>query len=130
PLPRRDTLAAVKTLFLALSMLSLLAPGTASAQAALFPPNAAGVTMGHWHLNSKDIEANKKILVAMGGTAIKAGNFEIVKFPGVLVYLNQGAGAAPANGGTVGSVVNSDGFTVPNTQEAVAKWKAAGVTSL
>ena len=29
--------------------------------------NDAGVTMGHWHLNSRDIEANKKIFVALGG---------------------------------------------------------------
>jgi len=34
------------------------------------------------------------------------------------------------NGGTVGSVVNHIGFTVTNTQEAVAKWKAAGVNVL
>jgi len=111
-------------------MMSLLAPGTAWAQAAVFPPNAAGVTMGHWHLNSRDVEASKKMLVAMGGTAIKAGNFDIVKFPGVAVYLNQAPGAAPANGGTVGSVVNHVGFTVPNVTEAVAKWKAAGVQVL
>jgi catechol 2,3-dioxygenase-like lactoylglutathione lyase family enzyme len=103
-------------------------PAAASAQP--FPVNAAGVTNGHWHLNSRDIEANKKIFVAMGGTAIKAGNFDIVRFPGVLVYLNQAAGAPPANGGTVGSVVNHVGFTVPNTQEAIAKWKAAGVNVL
>jgi hypothetical protein len=28
--------------------------------------------MGRWHLNSRDIDANKKILVAMGGTATQA----------------------------------------------------------
>src|SRR5437868_6326232 len=120
----------MKRLLSAVWMVSLLASGTAWAQAAVFPPNAAGVTMGHWHLNSKDVEASKKILVAMGGTAIKNGNFEIVKFPGVAVYLNQAAGAAPANGGTVGSVVNHVGFTVPSVPEAVAKWKAAGVQVL
>lgn len=110
--------------------MSLLVPGTAWAQAAIFPPNGAGVTMGHWHLNSRDVEGNKKILVAMGGTLIKNGNFEIVKFPGVAVYLNQAPGAPPANGGTVGSIVNHVGFTVLNTAEAVAKWKAAGVNVL
>ena len=118
----------MKKLLSTLWVISLLMPAAASAQP--FPVNAAGVTNGHWHLNSRDIEANKKIFVAMGGTAIKAGNFEIVRFPGVLVYLNQGAGATPANGGTVVSVVNHVGFTVPNTQEAVAKWKAAGVNVL
>jgi catechol 2,3-dioxygenase-like lactoylglutathione lyase family enzyme len=119
---------AVKKMLCALWVVSLLVPAIASAQP--FPVNAAGVTNGHWHLNSKDIEANKKIFVAMGGTLVTNGNFQIVRFPGVLVYLNQGAGAAPANGGTVGSVVNHVGFTVPNTPEAVAKWKAAGVNVL
>jgi len=37
-------------------------------------------------MNSRDIEANKKIFVAMGGTAVKNGNFDIVKFPGVVVF--------------------------------------------
>jgi catechol 2,3-dioxygenase-like lactoylglutathione lyase family enzyme len=99
--------------------------GTAWAQA--FPPNAAGVTMGHWHLNSRDVAANQKIFVAMGGTALKAGNFQVVKFPGVVVFLHMGPNAAPSVGGTVGTVVNHVGFVVPNVQEAVAKWKAAGV---
>ena len=120
----------MKRLIAAVWILSLVCSGTARAQAALFPPNDAGVTMGHWHLNSKDVEASKKILVAMGGTAIKNGNFEIVKFPGVAVYLNQAAGAAPASGGTVGSVVNHVGFTVLSVPAAVAKWKAAGVQVL
>ena len=101
------------------------AAGAAFGQAV--PPNEAGVTMGHWHLNSKDIEANKKILVAMGGTAMKAGNFDVVRFPGVFVFLHQAPGAPPNTGATVGTVVNHVGFIVPNTQEAMAKWKAAGV---
>jgi catechol 2,3-dioxygenase-like lactoylglutathione lyase family enzyme len=105
----------------------MLTWAASSALAQAFPPNEAGVTMGHWHLNSRDVEANKKILVAMGGTAIKAGNFEVVRFPGVVVFLHQGPGTPPAIGGTVGTVVNHVGFIVPNTQEAMAKWKAAGV---
>ena len=38
----------MRTLLSALWLVSLLAPGTALAQA--FPPNDAGVTIGHWHL--------------------------------------------------------------------------------
>jgi catechol 2,3-dioxygenase-like lactoylglutathione lyase family enzyme len=106
-------------------MLSVLAGGTAWAQA--FPPNEAGVTMGHWHLNTRDVDANRKIFVAMGGTAIKAGNFEVVRFPGVVVYLHQNAGAPPPAGGTVGTVVNHVGFIVQNLQESVARWKTAGL---
>ncbi|HXJ01062.1 MAG TPA: VOC family protein [Micropepsaceae bacterium] len=113
-------------LFAALSLAFTLAAGAALAQPA--PPNAMGVTNGHWHMNSHDIEANKKILVAMGGTYKKNGNFDIVLFPGVVVFLNQGPGTPPAVGGSVGTVVNHVGFLVPNVQASVAKWKAAGVT--
>jgi catechol 2,3-dioxygenase-like lactoylglutathione lyase family enzyme len=117
--------AAVRNLISTLWLVSLLAPGTAVAQA--FPPNEMGVTMGHWHLNSVSVEANQKILVGMGGTAIKPGDFNIVRFPGVAVFLHlRQTGTAPT-GGTDGSVVNHVGFIVPNVQEAVARWKAAGV---
>jgi len=57
----------MKSLFVALFLTTTLVTGTAVAQP--FTPNEAGVTMGHWHLNSKDIEANRKIFVAMGGTS-------------------------------------------------------------
>ena len=102
-----------------------LAAGPTFAQA--YPPNEAGVTMGHWHLNSQQVEANKKLFVALGGTAIKPGDFEIVRFPGVAVFLHQGPGTPPPTGGTEGTVINHVGFIVPNVAEAVAKWKAAGV---
>ena len=111
-----------------LLVISVLAAETMWAQS--FPPNEAGVTMGHWHLNTSDVEANKKIFVAMGGTAIKAGNFEVVRFPGVYVYLHLNPGAGPPAGGTVGSVVNHVGFLVKNVPEATAQWRAAGVNVL
>jgi catechol 2,3-dioxygenase-like lactoylglutathione lyase family enzyme len=115
----------VKKLILAVCMILMLSSGTAWAQA--FPPNDTGVTMGHWHLNSRDVEANKKTFLAMGGTEVKGGNFQTVRFPGVLVILHVAPGAPPPTGGTVGSVVNHVGFTVQNVQESVARWKAAGV---
>ena len=55
----------MKSLFPALLLASTLAAGTAHAQPAPF--NEVGVTMGHWHLASKDVEANKKIFLGMGG---------------------------------------------------------------
>ena len=109
----------------ALCLVSLLAPSTALAQA--FPPNAAGVTMGHWHLNSVSVEANQKLLVAMGGVPLKPGDFNLVRFPGVFVFLHLRQTGTPPIGGTEGSIVNHVGLTVPNVQEAVGKWKAAGV---
>src|SRR5947207_1041301 len=109
----------------ALVLMSSLAAGTAWAQP--YKPNDMGVTMGHWHLNSVDVEANKKIFAAMGGTAVKAGDFEVVRFPGVVVMLHLRAPTPPSAGGTDGTVVNHVGFIVQNVQESVAKWKAAGV---
>lgn len=111
----------------ALPVIWLLGAGTASAQA--FPPNEAGVTMGHWHLNTRDVEANKKIFVALGGTAMRAGNFEVVRFPGVVVYLHQNNAPPPA-GGTAGTIVNHVGFMVQNMQQSIPKWRAAGATVL
>src|SRR3569832_717643 len=93
---------AMKTLVSALSLAFCLAATAVSAQPA--PPNDMGVTNGHWHKNSKDIEANKKIFATLGGTYQKNGNFDIVKFPGVIVFLNQGPGTPPAVGGSVGTV--------------------------
>jgi len=118
----------MKKLILALGLIAVLSTGTAWAQP--FPPNEAGVTMGHWHLNTRDVEANKKIFLAMGGTEVKGGNFQSVRFPGVLVILHIAAGSPPPAGGTVGSVVNHVGFTVQNVQETVARWKTAGVPVL
>ena len=120
----------MRRLIAVLWTISLLVPAVARAQA--FPPNETGVTMGHWHLNTRDIEANKKIFVTMGGTAMKAGNFDVVRFPGVIVYLHQNLQnkVPPPTGGTVGSVVNHVGFIVQNLQQATTKWKAAGLAVL
>lgn len=107
-------------------LVASLAAGAAWADP--YKPNEAGVTMGHWHLNSRDVEANKKIFVAIGGTAVKAGAFDIVRFPGVNVYLNLPPASPAATGGTVGTVINHVGFLVPNVQEAVAKLKDLNVT--
>jgi catechol 2,3-dioxygenase-like lactoylglutathione lyase family enzyme len=115
----------MKALISAFWFVASVAMGTAVAQPA--PPNELGVTMGHWHLNSRDVEANKKLFVALGGIAAKPGDFEIVKFPGVVVFLHLRPGVPPSSGGTDGSVINHVGFRVPNVQKAVAKWKAAGV---
>src|ERR1700756_2876895 len=98
----------------------MLSSGMAWGQA--FPPNEAGVTMGHWHLNVRNIEATRKIFMAMGGAEVQGDNAR-ARFPGVLVIFR----AQPPMAGTVGSVVNHVGFLVPNVQQAVARWKAAGV---
>jgi catechol 2,3-dioxygenase-like lactoylglutathione lyase family enzyme len=44
-----------------------------------------------------------------------------------MVFLHLRETGTPPIGGTVGSVINHVGFIVPNVQEAVGKWKVAGV---
>jgi len=112
--------------FVALLLASTLMAANAAAQ--LEPVNQAGVTMGHWHLISKDVEANKKLFLAMGGKLYMPGGQPLIGFPGL--YITLSLGTEKGEGGTVGSVVNHVGFIVDNVQKRVAEWKTAGVTVL
>ena len=114
------------TIFAALMLASTLTAGTATAQPAPF--NELGLTMGHWHIVSKDPEANKKIFLAMGGKLFMPGGNPLIMFPGL--YINLNLQNERGDGGTVGSVVNHVGFIVNNVQERAAQWKAAGVAVL
>ena len=100
---QRNREASMKaTAFAALLFGSTLAAGTAAAQPAPF--NEIGVTMGHWHLISKDVEANKKIFLAMGGKLFMPGGNPLMMFPGI--YINLNLGTEKGDGGSEGSVVN------------------------
>src|SRR5882757_2948702 len=99
--------------FTALLFASTLAAGSAVAQPA--PYNEVGVTMGHWHLISKDVEANKKLFLAMGGKLFMPGGNPLMMFPGL--YINLTLGQEKGDGGSQGSVVNHVGFIVNNVQE-------------
>jgi catechol 2,3-dioxygenase-like lactoylglutathione lyase family enzyme len=113
-------------MLIALALGLTLVAGTAAAQPA--PVNQAGVTMGHWHIASKDVEANKKLFVAMGGKLYMPGGQPLIMFPGL--YISLILGNEKGEGGSVGSVVNHVGFIVDNVQQRVAQWKAAGVKVL
>jgi len=81
------------------------------------------VVYGHHHLNATSIEEHEKFWVdTLGGTAIKAGNFDVIKFPNVLIFLNARAPAGP----TKGSSLNHIGFSVPNLRQMVDRIKANG----
>ena len=74
----------------------------------LSPPNRAGVAMGHLHYQVRDVEANKRFWIALGGTPIKVGETDVVKFPDTLVFLSPGE----SSGGSQGSVINHVAFRV------------------
>jgi len=84
--------------------------------------------MGHWHLISKDVDANKRLFLAMGGKLFMPGGNPLIMFPGV--YINLNLGTENGEGGSQGSVVNHVGFIVNNVQQRVAEWKSAGVRVL
>ena len=86
----------------------MLVSAPASAWAQLASPNKAGVSMGHLHYVVKDVEANKRFWIALGGTSIDQGGDVLVRFPDVLVTLTKGE----STGGTEGSVVNHVAFRV------------------
>src|ERR1700704_1495186 len=81
------------------------------ASAQLLVAKDGPVVYGHHHLNTTNMEAQKKFFVeTLGGTAVKIGTREIVRFPNVLLFFNP---TAPT-GGTRGSTVNHIGFSVPD----------------
>ena len=46
--------------------------------------------MGHWHIISRDVEANKKLFLGMGGKLFMPGGNPLMMFPGVYINLNLG----------------------------------------
>lgn len=115
-----------RTLLAALAVAATLIASPAVAQ--LAPYNQAGLTMGHWHLATKDVEAEKKLFLAMGGKLYNPGGQPLIAFPGL--YISLILGNETGEGGTVGSVVNHVGFFVDNVQKRIAEWKTAGVKVL
>jgi catechol 2,3-dioxygenase-like lactoylglutathione lyase family enzyme len=111
----------------ALVFASTLAAGFAAAQPA--PYNDLGVTMGHWHIASKDVEANKKLFLAMGAKMYAPDGNPLMVFPGIHINV-RGGGDAKGDGASVGSVVNHVGFIVDDVQKRTAEWKAKGVSVL
>ena len=90
------------------AMFAIVLSVPASAGAQLASPNKAGVSMGHLHYVVRDVEANKRFWVALGGTPDTVDGAVVLKFQDVLVFLTQGE----SNGGTDGSIVNHVAFRV------------------
>ncbi len=107
-----------------LVLLFMLAFGAASsASAQLLAAKEGRIVYGHHHINATSVDAHRKFWVeALGGTAMKVGTTEIVKFPNVLVFLRERA----PTGGTKGTTVNHIGFQVPDIRRALERVRAAG----
>jgi catechol 2,3-dioxygenase-like lactoylglutathione lyase family enzyme len=88
--------------------------------AQLAPANQVGVAMGHLHYRVRDVNASVKFWTALGGTPLRIGFDQAVRFSHVFVFLTPG----DYSGLSEGAVVNHVAFRVPSF-EALAK---AGVT--
>jgi catechol 2,3-dioxygenase-like lactoylglutathione lyase family enzyme len=97
--------------------------GIAPLSAQLAPPNAMGVSIGHVHVNARDIEAQQRFWTQLGGTLVHNEKIQMVQFPGMFINLRTQV----PTGGTVGSVVNHIGFHVKNLADWMPKWEAAGL---
>src|SRR6185295_1197349 len=96
---------------------------TPSAFAQLAPPNAAGVSAGHLHINAADVDAQSRFWTQVGGTIVQREKITMVQFPGIYVLLRK----QDSSGGSVGSTINHFGFYVKDFAGQAAKWKAAGL---
>jgi catechol 2,3-dioxygenase-like lactoylglutathione lyase family enzyme len=104
-------------------LLALAMAMMGTTQAQLPPPNAAGVTMGHVHLNVKDVEVQKKFWVDLfGATPLKREGVDGVKFPGMMILLTRKEPSAPSEG----AVIDHFGFKVHNTEEILKNCRDAG----
>src|SRR4030095_14194914 len=104
--------------------LAFVAVGAQAPRPSLAAPNAAGVSMGHLHYRVRDVAANARFWIALGGQRVPASRFaargrEILRFQDVLVVLDPGE----TSGGTEGSVVNHVAFRIPS----LAPVEAAGL---
>lgn len=106
-------------LALTLAMASLPAGGSAQ----LSPGNAAGVSWGHIHMNVSDVEEHVRIWVEhFGGTRVDFPVATVV-LPNTLLMFNDQA----PSGGTRGSSVDHFGFSVPDVDAFLERWRADGL---
>jgi catechol 2,3-dioxygenase-like lactoylglutathione lyase family enzyme len=107
--------------FLTVSALTLAL--TAAAPSAQLLNKDAPVIVGHYHLNVTSVDEHKKFWVdTLGGTAMKIGNVDVIKFPDVFLFLNPQKPTGPARG----TAFDHIGFAVPDVPAMTKKVVAAG----
>ncbi len=95
-------------------VLALLASVPAARLSAQLLDADAPIRVSHYHLNVTSIDEHKKFWVdALGGTAMKIGSTEAVRFGDVFLLLQQ----VKPNGPTRGTTFDHIGFAVPNVPE-------------
>jgi catechol 2,3-dioxygenase-like lactoylglutathione lyase family enzyme len=102
---------------------SLIVWGSPSRPIAQLLNKRAPVIVGHYHLNVSSVEAHKKFWVdTLGGTAMKIGNIEVIRFPDVYLFLNAQKPSGPARG----TAFDHIGFAVPDVRALTTRVVANG----
>lgn len=104
-------------MFLALLLFTPLLP------AQLAPANAAGLRMGHVHLNVSDVEAQRRFWVGQfDAKPITRAGVDGVIVPGMMILFT----ARAPHQGSEGTVLDHFGFKVRSRDEMVQRARAAG----
>jgi len=83
----------------------------------------APVIVGHYHLNVTSVAEHKKFWVdTLGGTAMKVGSEDVIKFPDVFLFLRVQKPTGP----TRGTALDHIGFAVPDVPALTTKIVANG----
>ena len=109
-------------------MTKLLAAGLAlalirPAVAQLRAPDDKGLTMGHVHLNVRDVEAHRKFWIEqIGAKPVKLGRLEGVSIPGMILLFRKQDPTGPVTG----EVINHMGLKVKKLSDLLDRFHAAG----
>ena len=104
-------------------VLALFVAGLAPRSSAQLLNKEAPVIVGHYHLNVTSVAEHKKFWVeTLGGTAMKVGSEDVVKFPDIYLLLRVQKPTGP----TRGTALDHIGFAVPDVPALTTKVVAAG----
>lgn len=116
------SLATAPAMSIALVVIGLAVSFTPSG-AQLAPPNPAGLTYGHVHLNVTSIDEHQAFWAEhFGGEPVERGSLRGVMFPSLLLLLSKRA----PTGGSQGTVMDHFGFKVRDIEQVLTHWRAAG----
>src|SRR6185503_1892782 len=83
----------------------------------------APVILGHYHLNVTSVAEHKKFWVdTLGGTAMKVGNEDVIRFPDAFLFLRVQKPTGP----TRGTAFDHIGFAVPDVPALTTRIVANG----
>jgi catechol 2,3-dioxygenase-like lactoylglutathione lyase family enzyme len=104
-------------------LLLLFISAASLAQAQMAPANGAGVSMGHLHLNVREVEASKRFWILLGATPVRFRDATVMKLPNVLIFLQQ----SEPTGGSAGTVVDHVSVKVKNVPAEIERLQSAGI---